>query len=244
MKKKNIYTVRCFEMDADYLLKPYHIAAYFQDATDRDFEDYGIASFQLKEKDCSWIVSDLRIDYTGKMPRWRTNVNFYIWNRKSTDVRILKDFIAFDEDENEIARGTSSWVIINEKSRKPERVSKFTDDLNVHDEEAFPDYAFSKIIFPECDDYYLLNHTVRSYDVDFNNHLNNVRYIAGALETIPVEERTLKRLKSIRIKYINEAYYNQKLVSKCVKHNGSYLHCLKVDGQEEKLCKMISEWED
>ena len=32
-----------------------------------------------------------------------------------------------------------------------------------------------------------LSQTVHSYDIDFNGHLNSIRYIAGALEAVPGE---------------------------------------------------------
>lgn len=241
MKYTKYYEIRGHEIYPDYTLKPYHISSFFQDTVASFFSDYNLASFDLQKVNQSWIISNLKIEFIGSMPFWRTEVKIEIWQRLVKGLRTLIDFTVSDEKSNLIAKGTSSWSIINEESRRPEILKDKLINIPVIDEVLFPDYKFTKIegFYGETS---ALSQTIRSYDIDFNKHLNNVRYLAGAIETIPLEYRNEHHIKNLEISFVHEVFYNEKLVGISHRQQDKFFHQLIKEEKQVEVCRMITEW--
>src|SRR6056297_1794392 len=141
MKYTNTYTVRTIEMDPEYRIKPYHLCSYAQDTVASWLADMNYASYDLQKQNQSWILTGMYSNFSLGRPKWRTNLNVSIWARKIRGIQFFIDF-EISGPQNEgfyndnfqkgtyssdnpsptpkvFARGTSSWTIIDEESRKP-----------------------------------------------------------------------------------------------------------------------------
>lgn len=242
MKYTKLYEIRGHEIYPDYTLKPYHISSYFQDAVANFFSDYNLASFDLQKENQSWIISNLKIDFCNQMPFWRTKVKISIWQRMIKGLRTLIDFTVEDESGNLVAKGSSSWSIINEETRRPEMLKDKLAEVPIVDEELYPDFKFVRLE-PFYGETSALSQTIRSYDIDFNKHLNNVRYLAGAIETIPLEYRENHKIKNLEISFVHEVYYNEKLVGISHRQDNRFFHQLIKEDKQVEVCRMITEWD-
>jgi acyl-ACP thioesterase len=83
---------------------------------------------------------------------------------------------------------------------------------------------------------------VRSYDLDFNLHLNSVRYIAGAIETIPYDFRTNHELSAVDAAFVHEAFLGDPIRSECAQQDDRFVHRFVNMEDETELFQMVSEW--
>jgi medium-chain acyl-[acyl-carrier-protein] hydrolase len=242
MKYSKTYEVNGFDLDPNYRLKKHLLAAYFQNTMACELDELGLAAFHLQEEDKTWILNEMRVDYSSKMPRWREEVRIDTWTRKLSSIRLYRDYEAYGVSGRLIARGTTSVLIVNDRTRRPEKLGPTADRFSVIDEEVFPGYRFPKLDPPGHDATYRLTGTVRTFDIDFNNHLNNIRYIAAAIEPIPYHYRREKTLKTFSIKYTNEAYLHDELVAECTGKGDDFHHRIFRRADGATLCTMSSSW--
>lgn len=240
------FAVRSHEIYPDYRLKPYHFLSYFQDAVSQFFAGYGRASFDLQREGKSWIITRLRMELLNPMPVWRDEVTLEIWVRKKEGFRLSIDFRVLDEGDVLIGRGTSIWGVIDEAMRRPRPLKGNADIIPVNPHEALPGFSFRKLPVIEGKPL-VIEQPVRSYDVDFNNHLNNVRYLAAGVEAIPLDYRNRHVLKDAEIDFIEEARYGEMIRVESVPsldNNGTFFHRLLQAESGHEFCRMITTWEE
>ncbi len=242
MKYTKLYEVNGFDLDPHYRLKKHLLAAYFQNTMACELDDLGFAAFHLQEEDKTWVLNEMRIDYLKPMPRWRAEITVETWTRKLSGIRLYRDYRALDPDGDVVALGTTSVLVIDEKTRRPQKLGDIADALALMDDEVFPGFRFGPVEFDEAAVSFRLSGTVRTFDIDFNHHLNNIRYIAAAIEPIPYPYRQQHTLSSFRIKYTQESYLHDELVAECYGDNNRFSHRIRREKDGAVMCTMESEW--
>lgn len=138
---------------------------------------------QLQQKNLTWVLHRLHVQI-DRYPEWREVITIKTWPSSGDTLRAYRDFSIIDTEGQEIGRSLSYWLMLNTGSRRPVRMpkevlamapkeTKHVLDVNSSRIEAKQKMSGSKTF------------TVRRSDLDVNEHLNNVRYIEWALETLP-----------------------------------------------------------
>ena len=236
------YEVNGFDLDTRYRLKKHLMAAYFQNTMACEFADLKLAAYDLQEEGRTWVLTEMGVDYGGVMPRWREKFIVHSWTRKVSGFRVYRDFYAENSGGELLARGTAAMLVLNEETRRPEKLGHIAEILQPLAEEVYPEYT-SRIEKPEMvGEKYRLSGSVRSFDIDFNNHLNNIRYIAAAIEPLPYDYRESHSLSSFIIKYSEEAYLHDSLIAECFGEKNEFYHTIRREEGESSLCSMVSRW--
>ncbi|XP_028766924.1 oleoyl-acyl carrier protein thioesterase 1, chloroplastic [Neltuma alba] len=160
-----------------------------------------------------WVTARMHIEIY-KYPAWSDVVEIETWCQGEGRVGTRRDFILKDYATDQmIGRATSKWVMMNEDTR---RLQKVSDDVR---EEylvfcpreprlSFPEEnnnSLKKI--PKLEDpaqNYRLGLVPRRADLDMNQHVNNVTYIGWLLESMPQEIIDDYELQSITLDYRRE----------------------------------------
>ncbi|XP_054785345.1 oleoyl-acyl carrier protein thioesterase 1, chloroplastic-like [Prosopis cineraria] len=164
-----------------------------------------------------WVTARMHIE-VYKYPAWSDVVDIETWCQGEGRVGTRRDFIIKDCATNQvIGRATSKWVMMNEDTR---RLQKISDDVR---EEylifcpreprlSFPEKnnnSLKKI--PKLEDPALYSRPglmPRRADLDMNQHVNNVTYIGWLLESMPQEIIDSHELQSITLDYRRECQQN------------------------------------
>ena len=231
------------DIQPNYLLKPVALAQFFLEAFAYQCADLGLAAYDLQESHRSWVMTDFRIDFLTALPRWRELVDIKLWVREIKGLRLFVDFRAFYQ-EKEIAQGSSGWLIINELNRKPCRMDDIAQKFTVDEEEVFTSFRFTKMK-PKDGIKKVNTSIVRASDLDFNQHMNSMRYLDLALESIPTKCIEGKRLESIQAKFLKEAYLGESIDIQLLMDDETNHHSISkdIDGRSQAICTMISVWQ-
>jgi acyl-ACP thioesterase len=117
----------------------------------------------------------------------------------------MRDFDLRNEAGEHSVVCTSSWVVINEETRRlvrPEDLAQFLAvDYEVDDAiaEPAPKVALPKDSEAEC----VAEHRVAFSDVDLIGHTNNARYVVWAMDCLPLSQ-TEQPLKDLYINFNKE----------------------------------------
>ena len=142
----------------------------------------------------------------GNPPRWRDHVTLYTWHKGADGLFYLRDFYLQDADGNRLVTCTSSWVVIDEQTRRLVRPEELQDLLSVGRDlddaiaERAPKVAMPRGAEPELAG----EHTVVYSDVDIIGHTNNARYMVWAMDCLDYETASTCRVKDVYINFNKE----------------------------------------
>ena len=236
------YIVHGTEIDHTYRLTEPYLLSLFQDAFARYCAELGIAAYDLQRDQKTWILSDFHARFNGDLPRWNHEIRFDVWARKNQSFRMYADFRAFDGDGKLCASGTSCWLILDEVLRIPVDHTETFSKLALTSNQAVPGFRFAKMETIEGPAFEEMM-KIRSSDIDFNLHLNSVRYIGAGILGVPFNFRQRHRLTWLTIKYNQEAVLDQELRSVTIAAGNKNLHLLTDQSGQIEYSRMITCWE-
>jgi len=141
-------------------------------------------------------------------PLLNANIKLATYAHSFNKFYAYRKYEIFDDKENKIGRADSVWILINTDIRRPMRITK--DMFEVY---GIGDNKNAPIDIENILSINTINSEksfqVRYSDIDTNMHVNNVKYAAWALETIPKDIMLNCELKNIKVTYIKETTYGE-----------------------------------
>lgn len=183
---------RKFKMTNESMLTTFQNLASFNS----DVVGYGV--YDVPKTGKTWIVVDWKLRVLRR-PRYGEDVMVRTWGRKNQGLISFRDF-EIRSDNELCAVATSKWMLIDLVTRKPiEITNDIIDAFGIHNElEVFIDEEFETI--KPLDTYDKeLKINIRKSDLDFNNHVNNIKYF-DYLNELGFN----KNYNDVRISYLKE----------------------------------------
>ncbi len=198
------FTVRACEAGPFGVIRLANFLDYFQEAAGEHAGLLGVSVHELLKQKLTWVLSRYHVQF-NRYPVWGETVRMRTWPSTRRQLFALREFEAVDAGDEVIARGTSSWMVIDLATKKPVRLDERLGDFPQDPTRALADE------FPPLP---ILNRTdfertffVRQGDLDWNRHANHVVYIEWAVEAAPPDIVTGFRPVEIEADYRGEARY-------------------------------------
>ncbi len=188
----------------------------------------------LLKNDQSWVLSRLKIEIYD-YPQWLDEVVVETWPVGIDGLFCNRDFKVYSTSGELLMIASSTWIIINFKSKRPVRPATILDFNDF-----VPEYVFEKplpklrINIPNA----VTKQTQVQYsDLDLNQHVNNVKYVKWVLDACELDFIKNHTISSIEINFLREAKYNDTIVvrrGECVNNqqqfevrnqDGDKVHC-------------------
>lgn len=201
------YNIHYYEVDIYKRALITSIIDYLGDMAMFQSEILGVGIDHLKENKMAWVLY-----------KWDITMDAYPTLNETIKVKTcaysFKRFYAYRKHEiinaegNTIGNATSVWILINTDRRRPIRISKdmyeaYGIDDNSNEGIEIEDIKSINTIHSEQ------SFKVRYSDIDTNRHVNNVKYVAWALETVPKDIVLNCKLNNIRVTYEKETTYGE-----------------------------------
>ena len=153
----------------------------------------------------AWVLSRMHFHFENP-PRWRDNVTLVTWHKGADGLFYLRDFYLQGADGSRLVTCTSSWVVIDEQTRRLVRPEELQDLLNVGRglEDAIEERA-PKVVMPRGTEPELAGeHTVAYSDIDIIGHTNNARYMVWAMDCLDFEAVSARCVRDVYINFNKE----------------------------------------
>ncbi|XP_047971018.1 oleoyl-acyl carrier protein thioesterase, chloroplastic-like [Salvia hispanica] len=220
---KEKFIVRCYEVGINKTATVETIANLLQEvgcnhAQYVGFSTDGFATtLTMRKYHLIWVTARMHIEIY-KYPAWSDVVEIETWCQSEGRIGTRRDWILKDYTTGEvIGRATSKWVMMNQDTR---RLQKVTDE--VRDEYLVYCPKTLRLAFPEENnaslkkiaklddpaDHYKVGLVPRRADLDMNQHVNNVTYIGWVLESMPQEIIDSHELQTITLDYRRECQHD------------------------------------
>ncbi len=231
MAQKSIYKDKVSQQQVDFtnhLSIPAIINSVLSVAG-KDAENKGFGVEYLNKQNYSWVLSRFAIEIY-KAPAMGESFNTTTWIKDASRVISTRNFVVKEENsENVLAIATSQWCIIDLTARTAVDFAKLGVDYNsfIYDESTINRVKKLKSVTPQA----TTTHKAGYSHLDFNKHVNTIRYIDMMLDMLPLE--VIERSKTLRVDlhFISECRYGDTLTVALEQvENNSLFEITKADG--------------
>ena len=234
------YTVRPYEAGYGKTLRPEALLNYLQDAAFEHSYRRGISLYHFVPRGLTWVLTRYHVK-VDRYPAVGEKVTVRTWYPGAAKPYYLRDWELVGKDGESIGRGTSSWLILDMKTKKPAEDNGLLDGFPPHLVRSLEDDFAPLPELEKVDGESLF--CVRLSDTDLNRHVNHVHYIQWALDSVPAETLEKNQVVGIEVGYRAEARFGDKVVSKVGSTgDGTFLHQLVRDSDGKELTRLRTKW--
>ena len=170
----------------------------------------GFGYDKLKVDQQFWVLSRLHVKIKRR-PKWGEKFILETWSRGADRFFGYRDYYFVDSDGNNIIEGTTSWLVLDLKSKKIVNLTDF-EDFPKYEESVFGKNA-GKVRPPKTDKE--LKYTpVLFNEIDINQHFNSGRYIERIIDSYDFSFHKKNELAEFEINFLKEGMPSDELAIK------------------------------
>lgn len=198
---KKVFRISNNDVDTKFELKVSAIFRLFQDVAMLATKDAKVDSMSLSERNIDWVITRMNVEIK-RLPKCDDEITVCTYPGKDMAMLYPRYFFIIDSKGEVIIRSSSIWALIDNNTR---RVIVDRDVISKLPEEKYDDQLPlpEKISLPD-DNRFIEKRTIHYSDLDFNSHMNNVRYIELLTDTHDSTFYKNHHIKSINLNYMKE----------------------------------------
>ena len=234
-------SIPCYFFDINRNLRPASFFDIAQELAAVGAVMVGTPDSVLAGRDLVWILIRMHVHY-DRLPQRGDTVRIQTWHSGVSGPLYTRDYMMLTPDGEPLVRSTSSWALMEISTRSLAKADRIFDLLPEEPqcaERAIEPNA-PKIIWPrgkEPD--FVIPHTVRYSDVDYNRHANNARYAVWAYDALPEEVTTGSQISDYYINFNRELHLGETTELSCVEAGEkSWIVEGVREGQQNFICRM------
>ena len=198
---KKIFTISNNDVDTKFRLKVPTIFRLFQDVAMLATKDAKVDSMSLSERNIDWVIMRMDVEIK-RLPKCDDEICVFTYPGKDMAMLYPRYFFITDIKGEIIIRCSSIWALINNDTRKvvvDREVIKKLPEEKYDNQLPLPE----KIPVP-MNQRFVERRTIHYSDLDFNSHMNNVRYVELLVDTHDSSFYKDHQIKSISLNYLKE----------------------------------------
>ncbi len=201
LKYKESFKIRTYDASFNRKASPISILGFLEEVATNHAKNIGLGYQDSKNNGYYWILRSSKFELT-RLPELNEVVDIYTWPAGLKGLKALRRFSVSINGEV-IGSGYHYWLMMDILRKKPIIANNFTEIMEkmpIGEEDFF---KLNKIRTPENMDY-SYKKIVMPRDIDWNMHVNNVRYSDIVYNAIPIEVLKKHTILSFHIDYLKE----------------------------------------
>ena len=234
------FQIRSYECDMDGFLRIVTLMNILQHAADLSATTLGFGfDFCLNNK-LAWVGTNYHIQIK-RMPKIHEKIKIQTWPSGENKFMALRDFVIFDENDIEIVKATSQWVLVDVAKKRPVSLTQYLPQYMYIDERVL-NSEFAKL--PECSEVNAqIEFEARFDDIDLNRHVNNAIYPLWAAETLEPDFLCAHIPAEIEISYKKECLCQEHVVVQTALENLISTHNISSQSEDKELARVRITWQ-
>lgn len=193
-----------YECTPDFKVQPTAVMNYFQQVSQEQSEALGVGAKKLDDMAVAWFLVKYDIHFHA-YPICGQSVDVETEALAFDKFAARRRFAICDEEGKPMIEADTEWMLLNRRENKVERLdgSDFAEVYGVRQGARFKMPKLAKVSTWESEKTF----QVRYLDIDHNGHVNHVKYLAWAIESLPIDRVTTTSLSEARIIFKNQCFY-------------------------------------
>lgn len=187
-----------------------------------DAHSRGFGVDALAQNNYGWVLSRICFEL-DHLPQEYSEFTLYTWISDYNRLSSTRNFELVDAEGREFGRAVSQWCMLDFSTRMPADMNAMAKAHEGNMVEA-PSPCERPRRLAALDGEPVSQHRVTYSDIDFNRHMNTMRYIDIIFDTMPIE--MLEKLDKLRmdINFMREARYGDELSLLCEERDNMRLY--------------------
>lgn len=191
---------------------------YFMDIATVHAQKLGIGYDKMAEKSLVWITTKTMVEIL-KDPGFLKEAEVSTWVEGQRGGRSYRDYAIRDGEGNLLIAGKTEWTALDTVKRTPVPADNIMpENLEKHEEVCKNDFRMIDHDFSDTE--VLGTYKVRSIDVDFIGHMNNISYVRAFLGCLSSKEMKEHPIRHFEISYVSQCFEGNTLEFR-IRRNGS-----------------------
>ena len=170
----------------------------------------GFGYERLKKENQFWVLSRLHIKIKRR-PQWRESFQLETWSRGTDGFYGYRDFNFTDSEGNNIIQATSSWLILDQNTKRIVRLNNFKEFPEYH--ESLMGINPARLKPPQYDEKIIFS-PVLFNEIDINQHFNTGRYIERITDSYSFDFHTAHEIAELEVNFLKEGMPEDRLAVK------------------------------
>jgi medium-chain acyl-[acyl-carrier-protein] hydrolase len=239
------YRIHVYETGPNGKLSLYSLFNYMQDIAAEHAVKLGFGRDDLMRDNRFWVLSRM-FSVISELPSWENTIILKTWPNGTDKLFALRNYEVMYPDGRHIASGTSSWLILDQTTKKVQRpdgiLQQYNPGLRFENREVR--YA-SKLDKSAENGKLSAAYKIKVSDLDVNFHTNNVKYLNWVYDSYTLEFMMHNLPQSVEINYLAESKFDEEVIIRSSQDRDSgniYSHSIFRTFDYKELCRIRIEW--
>ena len=236
------FSIRTYEIDRSKIATVAALINLMQEAAMQNVIHLKFSVWDMEKLNISWVLMRknlkiLRLPFLGETIRIKT------YPAGSDKIFTYRDYHVYSKDDQLIAQSASTWLLMNTVERS---IAKIPEDIRLrgkYDTSNCLKHAKNKLPIIKSVDFQK-EFIVNWHDLDFNEHLSNIRYMQWIFETVDYYIQHKGKLEELDIVYKLECRWKD-TVQVCTQKvdDNLYLHRLVRLSDDALIAQAQTRWQ-
>ena len=208
-KYRKAFHIPYYDTDKDGRITSYNILKYFGETSASQTDEFSLNE-EEKKSNYGWMIYRWKVKIK-KYPKAKEKVYIETWISKLDRFYAYREFAILSKENEVLGVASTVWIMVDMKKKRPIRIpSTFIGKSKIVNERNFSEFENfrEKIDIKEYIDF-----KVRRSDIDYNNHVNNTKYLLWIIEAVPNNIYEKYTLAEFEIIYKKEIKYGDMISS-------------------------------
>jgi medium-chain acyl-[acyl-carrier-protein] hydrolase len=233
--------IESFDVDIQGRLRPQTLFAFLLNAA-WNHASGGIYGYEeLSTHNLLWVLIKVQM-LIKRLPKWREQIIIETWGKRKVRLYALRDFTMTSETGETLISATSSWMILDRTSGRPQRFDQKSDSL--------PWLPGKDELETNLEKVQQLNggkelarFRVHFSDIDVNRHVNSTKYLEWIIDSHSQEHLEAKEIRSLEMSFLSEAIANDEVTVYSEESGGLELCSVRRTVDDKEICRARLQWQ-
>ena len=190
----------------------------------------------LEKQNIGWVLLSGVMEMF-QYPKYKEKITIRTWLSSYSTVKGIRENIIYNELGKIIGKAKGLWVFFDIQRRRPIQIFDVIKEKWSFYKEECMNHDITKKIEPIDSLNHIKEFNINRFDVDTNQHVNNIRYLQWLMESISEDIIDNFYLHLIDGRFIAEAQLGDTIMSFTERdiHDNSYIHTIKTKSNN-KVC--------
>lgn len=245
-KYRKSFKIPYYDSDKNGKATPLSILSYLGETSGAHTDSIGFSHDKISKLNYAWMLNRWKVRIE-EYPNVKDKITIETWSSGIDRFYATREFIIYNEKEKEIGRASTLWIFIDIERKRPVRIpQEYVEMIKPVNEKLFHNFFDFKKEY-SIDNY--IDFHVRRSDIDYNNHVNNTKYLSWMLEAVPENIYENNVLNEFEILFKKETIYGHTILSgikesKLGEERSLFLHSIINRDNKESQAMGLTIWRD
>ena len=229
-----------FDVDTLGRLRPQTLFAYLLNSAWNHAKGTNYGHDELSARNLMWVLIKMQI-LIKRLPTWGERITLETWGKRRVKLYALRDFTVASGTGEKLVSATSSWMVLDRTSGRPQRFDKKSDSLPWQPGKDEIETNLEKVQELKKDKE-LARFRVLFSDIDVNRHVNSARYLQWMIDSHSHEFLESTEAASIELSFLLEALPKDEVIVLSEATEDQELCSVRRAADGKELCRARFEW--